>query len=536
MVYTGKDTLLSVVLAPVERFFYKVLGIDAQESVTWQRFAYDFLWLLVACAVFLVALQLLQRFLPFNPQRLSAPRWDTILNATVSFITNTGWQSYSSETTMSYLTRAGFGAVNFLSAAAGMSIAVAVINGFTKKNAVGIGSFWVYLVKSIIYILLPIALILSGLLLFQGSPNNFNRPVIVKTLEQESQLIYQGPVASQAAIKHLSGCGGGFYAANAAHPYENPTALTDFINLLSSLLIAAAFPFMFGRLIKNQAQGWIIFITMAILLITGSMIVMWTESIGSQWFLEGGLFSGANLMGKELRFGALSAATFADAASASTAGVANSSLGNLLPGSKLVLIFNLVLGGAVFGGAGIGFINILFYLMLTVFLIGMMTGRTPEIYGKKLGAYEISILIVVLFIPYITQLVFSMVALVTESSSVSGGSRKITEIIYTYLSTITNNGSSIAAIIDLDNCFYNLTTSVTMIIGYLMATISALAITGSLSSKKISPKNLQFPVNSWLFCSLLLSIIVLFNLLSVLPTLVLGPVLEHLNTVTGKIF
>jgi K+-transporting ATPase ATPase A chain len=532
-VFAGERTFLSPILAPVENFLYKIFGVDIHEDMDWKTFAVNLLLFNLVGLVALFLLQEAQGFLPLNPEKLKAVRWDTAINVAISFVTNTDWQSYKSETTMSYLTQMlGLGLQNFLSAATGMAAAVALINAFIRKNMLGIGNFWIYLTRSLIYILLPLAIVVALVLISQGCIDNFHPYVHGQTLEGKEQIIAQGPAASQIAIKHLGTSGGGFFTANSAHPYENPTPFTDYLELLSLLIIAAAFPFAFGALVNNRAQGWAIFIAMMLLFVIGLSFALWSESHGNPLLTKLGISHGLNMEGKEERFGALASVIFTSASSATSTGAMNVSLDSLMPLTGLIAFFNMATNGVIFGGVGCGFIGMLFYGILAMFLIGLMIGRTPEIYGKKLEPYEMIITVTVLFLPCIFQLILSAIAVTTLGNSSPHG---LSEIIYTYASSMSNNGSAFVRL-PSNVPFYNLTTGFAMLFGRFITIICALAIAGSMVQKKINPLVARFPTTSPLFVFVLSYVVLIAGALTFFPVLALGPVLEQLYILAGQTF
>ena len=531
-VFAEERTFLSPILEPVENLCYKFFKIDRHENMSWKTFTANFLFFIFIGIVALYLLQQIQYFLPFNPENFKAVKWDSALNSAISFVTNTNWQAYKSEETLSYLTRMlGMGLQNFLSAAVGITIAIALINAFIRKNSTGIGNFWVYLTKSIIYILLPLSIALAVFLISQGTPDNLSAYTQTQTLEGNKQIIAQGPAASQVAIKHLGTNGGGFFAANAAHPYENPTPFTDFINILALLLIAAAFPFTFGALIKDRSQGWAIFIVMMLLFVIGLGLALWSESGTNPLLTKFNIQEGLNMEGKEVRFGTLSSTAFANSATATSGGASNSAYTSLMPLTGLVLIFNMAVGEVIFGGAGYGFIGMMFYVMLAIFLIGLMIGRSPEVYGKKLNPYEMILMVSALFLPACIHLILSAVAVSAGSGAAGLGSQNIhglSEIFYAYMSGVMNNGSSFASL-NTNTTFYNLTISFAMLSGYLISTVTALAIAGSVVQKNSSPPATRFPTSGFLFILVLTIIILVISALSFFPIFVLGPILEHLQ-------
>lgn len=538
-VFSGERTILSPVLVPFENFLYKIFGVDPYEDMDWKTFTANLLLFNLLGMIALFLLQEAQGFLPFNPENLKAVQWDTAINTAISSVTNTNWQSYKSETTMSYLTQMlGLGLQNFLAAATGMTVAVAFINSFARKNTIGLGNFWVYLTRSLIYILLPLAIVLSLVLVSQGCINNLKPYIHAQTLEGKEQIIAQGPAGSQIAIKHLGTSGGGFFTANSAHPYENPTPFTDYLELLAMLIITASFPFVFGILVNNRAQGWVIFIAMMLLFVAGLTFALWSESQGNPLLANLGIQHGLNMEGKEVRFGTLSSVVFSNISTATSTGAMNASFDSLMPLTGLVAFFNMATGGAIFGGVGLGLVGMLFYEILAMFLIGLMVGRTPEIYGKKLGAYEMAIIVTVLFLPCIFQLILSAIAAGTNvgiASLANPSSHGLMEIICAYASTIGNNGAEFAGL-NSNVPFYNLTTSFAMLFGRLCAIICAMAIAGSIVQKKTNPLSARFPTTNLLFILVLVFVIIIIGALAFFPVLVLGPVLEYFSILARQVF
>jgi potassium-transporting ATPase potassium-binding subunit len=538
-VFSNEQTFLSPVLAPVENFLYRIFGVDPSEDMDWKTFAINVLIFNLIGLVVLFLLQEVQNFLPLNPQKFKAVRWDTAINAAISFVTNTNWQSYKSEMTMSYLTQMlGFSLQNFLSAGTGIAIAIAFINAFVRKSTEGLGNFWVYFTRSIIYVLLPLAVILSVFLVSQGCIENLKPYVHVQTLEGKEQIIAQGPAASQIAIKHLGTNGGGFFSANSSHPYENPTPLTDYLEILSMLLIAAAFPFVFGALKNNRAQGWAIFIAMMTLFIIGLSFAVWSEMHGNPLLTKLGIQDGINMEGKEVRFGSLASAFFSSVTTATSTGAVNASHGSLMPLTSLVALFNMAIGEVIFGGVGVGFIGMIFYAMLTMLLIGLMIGRTPELYGKKLEPYEMIVTIIALFLPCILQLILSAIAAANNVGVAAIGGQiphSLSEILYTYASGVGNNGSALGGL-ESNTIFYNLTTGFAMLFGRFITLASALAVAGSIVQKKVNPTTSQFPTTNGLFIFVLMLVVIVVGSLTFFPVFVLGPILEHLNILAGQTF
>lgn len=537
-VFTGQRNILSPVMLPIENYLYKLFKIDAHEDMDWKGFAINFFWFNLIGVIFLFLLQLTQGYLPFNPEKFGAIRWDTALNAAISYVTSTNWQPYPIESTLSYLTQMlGFSLQNFIALASGMAVSIAFINAFVRKNTKGLGNFWVYLTRSLLYILLPLALVLSIIFLSQGCPDNLNPYTHVKTLEGKQQIIAQGPVASQIGIKVLGG-GGGYFTANAAHPYENPTPFTDYLMIFSFLILAAAFPFTFGAMTNNRANGWAIFITMLLLFILFLGIAVWSESKGNPLLTKLGLIHGSNMEGKEVRLGVLSSVMFCTSSAAASAGTVNAALDSFMPITGLICLLHMALGGVGFGCAGLGLVMMLFYAMLAMFLIGLMIGRTPEIYGKKLGSYEMIMINLMLFLPGALQLIFSAIAAVTDigtTTLTNHSPHGITQIAYTAISTIVNNGSAFNEF-KTNTLFYNLTTGLGMLVGRAIVIICTLATARSLVQKKISPQVSCFATTNLLFIFVLLVVILVFGVSIFLPIAVLGPVMEHLDIFAGKVF
>jgi K+-transporting ATPase ATPase A chain len=539
-VFNGEPTRVTPLFRPVELAFYRMAGVDETREMSWRSYVSALLIFnaLGLAAVFL--LQELQGFLPLNPQNLGAVRWDTALNTAVSFTTNTNWQSYSGEQTMSYLTQMlGLTVQNFLSAAVGLSAAMAVIRGFTRKNAATLGNFWVDLTRSVLYLLLPLALIWALLFASQGVIQTLSPTVIAQTLEGGEQAISLGPVASQEAIKLLGTNGGGFFNANSAHPFENPTPLTNFLQVLAMLLIAASLPFAFGALVNNPRQGWAIFAAMFILYLMGLGLALWAEGQESPLLEKLGVAGGANMEGKEMRFGIAESVLFAQSTTVTSDGAVNSMHDSFMPLAGLVLLFNMVIGEVIFGGVGVGLIGIFFYAIMTMFLAGLMIGRTPELFGKKLEPFEMRMAVIGLLAPSIVLLVLAGLAIVLPqglSSLNNSGPHALTEIIYAFASACGNNGSAFAGL-NANTTFYNLTLALAMLVGRFATILPALAIAGSLAAKRIVPASTAtFPAASPLFVIMLVGTIIIVGALTFFPVFVLGPILEHLLMQAGSTF
>lgn len=539
-VFSGGRTFLSPVIAPVERFLYRIFAVDPNEDMSWKTYTLSLVLLNVIGIAVLFLLQLIQGWLPFNPQKFGAVRWDTALNTAISFGTNTNWQAYSGEQTMSYLTQMlGLTVQNFISAAIGIVAVIAVIRGFVHKSAAAIGNFWVDLTRCILYILLPLVVILSFILVSQGVVQTLSPSIEARTLEGSKQVIAVGPVASQVAIKQIGTNGGGFFNTNSAHPFENPTPLTDFLEVLGLLLIAAALPFTLGAMLKNRRQGFAVFAAMMILYLAGLGIFTYTEMRGNPLLEKAGIASGMNMEGKETRFGVVNSALFAQSTTVTSCGAVNSMHDSMLPLSGMVLLFNMAIGEVIFGGVGTGLISMLSYAILTMFLAGLMIGRTPEFMGKKLELLEMVMAVVIIVTPAILQLILSSVAVSTQAGVASLGNtgpHGLSEIIYAFASASGNNGSAFAGL-NANTIFYNLTTSLAMLIGRFSTIIPALVIAGNLAQKKIVPESVAtFPTASLLFTFMLVAVVIVVGALTFFPVFTLGPLLEHLFMAIGKTF
>lgn len=538
-VFKGEKTLLSFILRPFEKLLYKLFGIDETTEMDWKTYSFSLIILSFLGIIGLFALQELQHLLPLNPQGLGSVRWDTAINTAVSFVTNTNWQAYAGEGTMSYLTQMlGMTVQNFLSAAVGIAIAIAFLRAFTKKETQTIGNFWVDLTRAIVYILLPLSIIYSLVFVSQGSIQNFNRYTKVQTLQGQEQLIAQGPVASQEAIKILGTNGGGFFNANSAHPYENPNPMTDYMQILGLLIISAALPFTFGVLINNRRQGWAIFSAMAILYIIGLAVALWSEFHGNPFLSKLGIEHGLNMEGKEIRFGILNSVLFGQSTTVTSCGAVNAMHDSMMPITGLVMMFNMMVGEVIFGGVGSGLVGMILYAILTMFLVGLMIGRTPEIFGKKLEPFEMVMAVIALVLPSVIQLIFGAIASTHNiglSSLNNTGPHGLSEIIYAFASGAGNNGSAFAGL-NANTPFYNLTIVFAMLIGRFGTLIPSLAIAGSLIKKRFVPNEAKFPTASPLFVVMLVSVVIVVGALTFFPVMVLGPILEKLLMSAGGLF
>ena len=534
-------------LAPVERAIYRIAGIDPNEDQHWTRYAAGVL-LFSAASMLLTYIALrLQALLPLNPQGMAALPPRQAFETAASFTTNTNWQSYSGESTMSYLSQMMQLAFhNFVSSAVGMGVAVALVRGISRRSAGKLGNFWVDTVRGTLYVLLPFSLVFALMLVQQGAIQNFRPYVELTTLEGATQVLAMGPVASQEAIKQIGTNGGGFFNANSAHPFENPTPWTNFWQMLTIFLIPSAMTYMLGRLVKNQRHGWAVWSAMFVLFFGGVTTAYWAESRGNPIHAERGLDlattatnPGGNMEGKEVRFGIANSALFATVTTDASCGAVNSMHDSFTPLGGLVPLVNMQLGEVVFGGVGAGLYGILMMVVLTVFIAGLMVGRTPEYLGKKIQAREVQMAML-----YV--LVFPAAILVTTAISVvspmglaglnNQGPHGLSEILYAFSSTAANNGSAFAGLTG-GTTYYNTMLGVTMLIGRFAMMVPMLALAGFLAEKKIAPESAgTFPVTSPLFVVLLVGVIVIVSALTFFPALALGPIVEHLLMGAGRLF
>jgi K+-transporting ATPase ATPase A chain len=538
-VFSGKPTLLTPLVNPIEKGLYRLFGVNGNEETGWKSYAMDLVIFNVIGIIALFLLQEVQHLLPFNPQKFPRVPWDLALNTAVSFATNTNWQNYGGESSMSYFTQmTGMTVHNFTSAATGIAAMVAFIRAFARQSVSEIGNFWVDLTRSIVYLLLPLSIVFAVFLVSQGMIQNLHPYTNATTLEGKTQVIAQGPVASQVAIKMIGTNGGGFFNANASHPYENPTPMSDYFQILALLVIAAASPFAFGKMIGSRKQGWVIFISMMILYIMGLTAVVCSESSGNPLLSKIGIAHGINMEGKEVRFGQLASMVFAQSTTVTSCGAVNCMHDSLMPLTGMVLIFNMAIGEVIFGGVGTGLISMIIYAIVTMFLVGLMIGRTPEIFGKKLEPHEMIMAVVILLSSTVVQLTFSAIAVSNTfglSSLNNAGPHGFTEILYAFVSMAANNGSAFAGL-NGNTPFYNIAGAFVMMVGRFFVIVPALAIAGSLVQKKMVPKSAKFPTASPLFVVMLVSVVIIVGALSFFPPLALGPLLEHLLLQTGRTF
>jgi K+-transporting ATPase ATPase A chain len=561
-VYEGQPCFgLEKVLGPIERIFYKLCGIDSNQEMSWKRYLSAILIFNLLAFVIVYAVQRLQFYLPLNPDHFTNTSRDLAFNTAISFISNTDWQAYSGETTMSHLTQMMvLGVQNFLSAATGMAVLVALIRGLSRKESRSLGNFWVDLTRGILYILLPLSIIWATLLVSQGVVQNFHSSQTVQVLQPASyvqstpdanghtvsqtvsitqQNLPQGPVASQVAIKQLGTNGGGYFNTNSAHPYENPTPFSNFLEMLALLLIPAALCYTFGTLVGDKKQGWAILIAMFLIFIPFMLVCISAEQAGNPAFSQMGvnqtaianLSPGGNMEGKELRFGVVDSAIWASATTAASNGSSNASMDSLTPIGGLVPMWLMQLGEVIFGGAGSGLYGILIMVMLTVFVAGLMVGRTPEYLGKKIEPFEMKMAAVALLVMPCTVLLTTAIAVSTDIGRAAlgnQGAHGFSEILYAFTSMVNNNGSSFGGL-NANTSFYNILGGICMLIGRFWIMVPVLAIAGSLANKKITPPGPgTLPTDTTFFVGLLIVIIMIIGALTFLPALALGPIVEQL--------
>ncbi len=540
-VMAGRRTLLSPVLRPMERGFYRLAGIDPAEEQSWWVYARAMVVFHIVGFAFLYLMLRLQDLLPLNPQGMSAVAPDLAGNTAVSFLTNTNWQSYGGESTMSYLSQmAGLSVQNFLSAATGIALAVALVRGFARAESKGIGNFWADMVRATLYVLLPFCLLLTVFYVWQGVPQNLSSYVEATTLEGAKQTIAQGPVASQLAIKMLGTNGGGFFNANSAHPYENPTALSNLVQMLSIFVIGAALTNLFGRAVGDERQGWAILAAMSVLFLAGVVVCYWAEAGGNPLIGALGVDNAAgNMEGKEVRFGVTLSALFAVITTAASCGAVNAMLDSFMPLGGMVPLVNMLLGEIIIGGVGAGLYGMLLFAILAIFLAGLMVGRTPEYVGKKIEAREVKFTMLAILCVPLAVLGFTALAAVVPAGlagPANAGPHGFSEIFYAYTSAAANNGSAFGGL-TANTVFYNGTLAVAMMVGRFAIIIPMLAVAGSLASKRKAAISAgTFPTHGGLFVGLLVGAVLIVGGLTFLPALALGPIAEHFALLAGTLF
>ncbi len=561
-VFEREKTLLDPLLRPLERLIYRLCGVDENKEMRWMEYGATMLVFSAVSLILLYLFERLQYWLPWNPQKFASVAPDLAWNTAVSFTTNTNWQAYTPETTMSYLTQmAGLAYHNFASAAVGIALAIAVIRGVSRHESKTIGNFWVDLTRCFLWVLLPVCLVGSLVLVSQGVVQNLKPYATAQLIEPQTvqtqtadgktvsqtvtqQVIAVGPTASQEVIKMFGTNGGGFFYANSAHPYENPTPFTNFFEMLLIFAIPSGLTYTLGRMTKSQGHGWAVWSAMTALFLVGVSAAYWAEASGNRQFAgvdqtASALHPGGNMEGKEVRFGIANSALFATATTDASCGAVNSMHDSFTPLGGMVPLVNIMLGEVIFGGVGSGLYGILVFVILAVFIAGLMVGRTPEYLGKKIEAFDVKMAMLSVLISSLTILVFAAIAVVAKfgTSSISNpGPHGLSQILYAYTSSVGNNGSAFGGL-NSNTPWYNSSTAVAMLLGRFFVVIPILAIAGNLARKKVSPASLgTFPVTGPLFTILLISTILIVGALTFFPALSLGPILEHLLMISGKAF
>jgi K+-transporting ATPase ATPase A chain len=546
-VFAGEPTCLDPILRPVERAIYRACGVHPGTEQTWAEYAISMLLFSAVGMLLLYAMQRLQQWLPLNPQGLTGVAPDLAFNTAASFTTNTNWQAYGGESTMSYLTQmAGLAYHNFVSAATGIAVAIAVIRGFVRRSAKTLGNFWVDLTRATLWVLMPVCVIFTLVLVWQGVPDNFSPYAQVKTLEGATQTIAQGPVASQEIIKELGTNGGGFFNANSAHPYENPTPLTNLLEMIAIFAIGAGLTHTFGAMAGDRRQGWALFATMGLLFLMGASAAIWSEQRGNPQFAAAGVNqtasatqSGGNMEGKEVRYGIINSALWATVTTDTSCGAVNSMHDSYTPLGGLVPLVNMQIGEIIFGGVGSGLYGMLVMAVLAVFIAGLMVGRTPEYLGKKIEGREMKLAMLFILIFPAVILWPAAVAVVTKAglAGISNpGPHGFSQILYAYTEASANNGSAFAGL-NANAPFYNWSLAFVMLFGRFMMKIPVLALAGSLAGKKVVPPSAgTFPTNGAIFVVLLIGVILIVAALTFFPADALGPIVEHLAMMQGKLY
>jgi K+-transporting ATPase ATPase A chain len=561
-VFERQKTFLDPLLRPVERLIYRLCGVDETKEMRWMEYGATMLVFSAVSLILLYLFERLQHWLPWNPQRFANVAPDLAWNTAVSFTTNTNWQAYTPETTMSYLTQmAGLAYHNFASAAVGIALAIAVIRGVSRHESKTIGNFWVDLTRCFLWVLLPVCLVGSLVLVSQGVVQNLKPYTTAQLIEPQTvqtqgadgktvtqtvtqQVIAAGPTASQEVIKMFGTNGGGFFYANSAHPYENPTPFTNFFEMILIFAIPSGLTYTLGRMTKSQGHGWAVWSAMTALFLVGVTAAYWAEAKGNPQFVgvdqtASALNSGGNMEGKEVRFGIANSALFATATTDASCGAVNSMHDSYTPLGGMVPLVNIMLGEVIFGGVGSGLYGILVFVILAVFIAGLMVGRTPEYLGKKIEAFDVKMAMLSVLISSLTILVFAAIAVVAKfgTSSISNpGPHGLSQILYAYTSATGNNGSAFGGL-NANTLWYNTSLAIAMLLGRFFVVIPILAIAGNLARKKVSPASLgTFPVTGPLFTILLVSTILIVGALTFFPALSLGPILEHLLMLSGKAF
>src|SRR5271166_846245 len=566
-VFEGQRTFLHPIFRPLERLIYRLSGIREDEEQSWVRYSASMISLSLFSFLFVYLLQRLQGYLPLNPMHFSTPQApqsatpmtpDLAYNTAISFLTNTNWQSYSPDTTMSYLTQmAALTVQNFVSAAVGIAVAVAMIRGFARHTAKTIGNFWVDVTRCTLYVLIPICLVATLILVGEGCIQNFDDPVTATTLEGTSQVIEQGPLASQEAMKMLGTNGGGYFNANSAHPYENPTPLANLLEELLLLTLGASLTYVFGKMVRDTRQGWALFAAMSALFCVGVFVCYWAEQRGNPMLTSSGIQNvytgsqpGGNMEGKEVRFGIAQTSLFATIVTDASCGAVNGMHDSFTPLGGLVPLFNIQTDEVIFGGVGAGLYSMLLYAVVAVFIGGLMVGRTPEYVGKKIEQKEVKMAIIAILATSLCILGFTALSSVmpfaqnsywnapgpAAANTNNAAAHGLSEILYAYSSGAGITGSAFAGI-NANTPWYNLTLGLDMLVGRFLFIIPALAIAGSLAAKKLIPTTSgTLPTNGLLFVILLSATVVIVGALTYFPVLSLGPIVEHFQMLDGKLF
>ena len=534
-VFTGNRHFMLPLMGWLEKRIYKFIKISPLDGQDWKQYALSLIFFSLAGFIFLFVIQIFQSYLPLNPENLPDVSWHSAFNTSVSFVTNTNWQGYAGETTLSYFVQMlGLTVQNFISAASGIAVLLVLTRGLSQKHIENIGNFWVDITRIVLYVLLPLSVVFAIFLASQGVIQNLKSYETVETLQGTQQIIPMGPAASQIAIKQLGSNGGGFFNSNSAHPFENPTPLTNFLELLVILIIPSALTYTYGRMTGHIKHGWTIFLTMLILLIAGIVISLISE------YSAGKAFGGLPLMeGKESRFGITGSILWSTITTAAGNGSVNAMHDSLTPIAGLVAMMNMMVGEVIFGAVGSGLYTMIIFIILTVFIAGLMVGRTPEYLGKKIGAFEVKMAIIAVLLPNMAILLFSALALHGNSGPTglnNSGPHGFSEVLYAYSSAAGNNGSAFAGL-NANSVFYNLTLGIAMLAGRFGIIIPVLAISGSLSRKNITPVSSgTFLTDNFLFIGLLISVILIIGGLTFFPALSLGPLIEHLLMNMGVTF
>jgi K+-transporting ATPase ATPase A chain len=538
-VFNGERTVLSPLLGPIERGLYRISGTSEREEQHWSTYAAALLFFNLAGFLVLYVLPRTQGLLPYNPAGMTAVTPDLAFNTAVSFVTNTNWQNYGGESTMSYFVQmVGLTVQNFVSAATGIAIAMALIRGFARASGKSIGNFWVDLTRCTLYLLLPLCIVLTLVYVWLGMPQTLGAYVDATTLEGAKQTIALGPVASQIAIKMLGTNGGGFFNANAAHPFENPNAISNLIQMLTIFALGAALTNVFGRMVGSQRQGWAILASMGVLFIAGVVVCYWAEAAGNPLVHALGI-DGGNMEGKETRFGIAASALFAVITTAASCGAVNAMHDSFTALGGMIPLINMQLGEVIVGGVGAGLYGILMFIVVAVFVAGLMVGRTPEYLGKKIEAKEVKMAMLAILCLPLAMLVFTAITVVLPSGVAAmgnGGPHGFSEVLYAYTSAAANNGSAFGGLSG-NTPWYNITIGIGMLMGRFLVIIPALAIAGALAAKKTVPASAgTFPTDGMLFVGLLVGVIIIVGGLTFFPALAVGPIVEHLAMIHGQTF